>query len=36
MTGRESDQLVDLREEGRYRRERLELYSGRDRSARAQ
>jgi hypothetical protein len=26
MTGRGSDRLADLREEARYRRERLELY----------
>jgi hypothetical protein len=29
MTGRESDRLADLREEARYRRERLELYKAR-------
>jgi hypothetical protein len=29
MTGKESERLVDLREEARYRRERLELYRAR-------
>lgn len=29
MTDRESERLVDLREEARYRRERLELYKAR-------
>jgi hypothetical protein len=29
MSGRESERLVDLREEARYRRERLELYKAR-------
>ena len=29
MTGRDSERLVDLREEARYRYERLELYKAR-------
>jgi hypothetical protein len=29
MTGRESERLADLREEARYRRERLQLYKAR-------
>jgi hypothetical protein len=29
MSGRESERLVDLREEARYRRERLALYKAR-------